>query len=122
MVFEFTAGDRVGVAVQSLNHSAILSPLVDKSEKIAVYSALLFFFVFPDLSNIFQLECAHLCQFISHFFRTGCFLSLTMNLLLKMSCLYYIVFLFLVGAQKDSDRDGTRTHARKPYSISSSTP
>ena len=30
-----------------------------------------------------------------------------------MGCLFFIVFKFPVGAQKDSDRDGIRTHERK---------
>ena len=39
-----------------------------------------------------------------------------------MSCLFFIVFIIPVGAQKDSDRDGIRTHERKAYWNSSPTP
>ena len=46
----------------------------------------------------------------------------TMTLLLEMGCLFFIVFKFSVGAQKDSDRAGIRTHERKAYWNSSPTP
>ena len=39
-----------------------------------------------------------------------------------MACLFFIVFKFPVGAQKDSDRDGIRTHERKACWNSSPTP
>ena len=73
MVFESTAGDRIGVAVQRLNHSATLSLFIDKSQKM--FSILnLFFFALPNLSNIFELECAHICLlFFRSFFEPGVF-------------------------------------------------
>ena len=67
----------------------------------------------PNLSNILELEYAHICLL---FFRTFFELDVlsAMNLLLQMSCWFLIVLKFSVGTQKVSERDWIRTHAREP--------
>ena len=64
MGFEITHGDRIGAAVPSLNHSATLA-IFWQNQNNAVYSALDFFLVLPDISNILnELECTHICELI----------------------------------------------------------
>ena len=65
--FEFTHGDHIGAAVPRLKHSAALA-IFWQNQNNAVYSALVFFLVLQDISNILnELECAHICPL---FFRT----------------------------------------------------
>ena len=69
MGFEFTHGDRIGAAVRRLKQSATLAIFWQNANN-AVYSALVFFLVLPNLSNILnELKCTHLCEpFFGSFF------------------------------------------------------
>ena len=63
--FEFTHGDLIGAAVPRLKQSATLA-IFWQNQNNAVYSALVFFLVLPDMSNIlYELECTHLCELLS---------------------------------------------------------
>ena len=60
MDFKFTHENRIGAAVPRLKHSATLA-ISWQNQNNAVYSALVFFLVFPVLSNILiELECTYL--------------------------------------------------------------
>ena len=64
MGFEFTHGDRIGAAVPRLKHSVTLA-IFSQNQSNAVFSAVVFSLVLPDISNFFnELECTHLCELI----------------------------------------------------------
>ena len=114
--FEITHGDHIGAAVPRLKHWAVLA-IFWQNQNNAVYSALVFFLVLPDISNILsELECTHLCElFVRSFYELV--VIKTLSLLLRLKCLSSSVFKFPVAVQKDSDRGKIRTHERKAYWI-----
>ena len=85
MGFETTHGDRIGLAVQRLNHSTTLS------QSSAV-------------RGLRDLSCN--VSFLIAFANNNCFWN----------------FRLPPQYEKNTDRDGIRTHARRPYWISSPTP
>ena len=85
MGFEPTHGDRIGLAVQRLNHSATLSQC-------------------SAVRGLRDLSCD--VSFQIAFANNNCFLE----------------FSTAASIWKNTNRNGIRTHARRPYWISSPTP